>query len=66
MHGRSAETLIQKVNPILRGWANYFRIGVAADTFNSIDSYLFKLQGRWMKRQHPTKSWKWRKRKISW
>jgi RNA-directed DNA polymerase len=64
MHGHSAETLIQKVNPILRGWANYFRIGVAAEIFNDLDDYLFNLQGRWLKRQHPHKSWKWRTAKY--
>ena len=64
MHGHSVETLIMKVNPILRGWANYFRIGVASETFNDLDHYLFKLQGRWMKRQHPHKNWKWRSKKY--
>jgi RNA-directed DNA polymerase len=64
MHGHSLETLIGKVNPMLRGWANYFRTGVAKETFAKLDSYLFTLQGRWMKRAHPTKSWKWRTRKY--
>jgi RNA-directed DNA polymerase len=62
MHGHSVETLIHKVNPLLRGWANYFRTVVAAKVFKDIDFYLFRLQGRWMKRQHPHKSWTW----LSW
>jgi RNA-directed DNA polymerase len=64
MHGHSTEKLIQKVNPILRGWANYFRVGVAGEIFNRLDHYIFKLQGRWMRRQHTTKSWKWLMRKY--
>jgi len=64
MIGHWVESLLGKVNPIVRGWANYFRIGVAKETFAKLDAYLFKLQGRWMKRQHPNKSWKWRMQKY--
>lgn len=64
MQGHSVKTLIEQVNPLLRGWANYFRTGVAKETFAKLDAYLFKLQGRWMKRQHPLKSWKWRMQKY--
>jgi RNA-directed DNA polymerase len=32
--------LIAELNPILRGWANYFRTGNAADTFDEVDRYV--------------------------
>lgn len=32
--------LIAELNPILRGWGNYFRTGNAADTFDEIDRYV--------------------------
>jgi len=32
--------LITALNPILRGWGNYFRTGNAADTFDEIDRYV--------------------------
>jgi len=32
--------LIADLNPILRGWANYFRTGNAADKFRQIDRYV--------------------------
>lgn len=64
MHGHSIQRLIQELNPVIRGWANYYRIGVSSRTFSKLDDYLFKLQYRWTKRQHPTKSWKWRKRRY--
>ena len=32
--------LIAALNPILRGWGNYFRTGNAADTFDEIDRYV--------------------------
>jgi len=58
-HGFSVDHLIGWVNPIIRGWANYFRTGVSSHTFQVLDDYLFKLQVRWVKRQHPNKPWKW-------
>jgi RNA-directed DNA polymerase len=60
-HGFSIRKLIATLNPVIRGWANYFRIGVSARIFNYLDDYLWKLQFRWVKRQHPLKSWGWRK-----
>lgn len=32
-------TVIADLNPVLRGWGNYFRTGNAATKFNSIDRY---------------------------
>jgi RNA-directed DNA polymerase len=61
MHGHSVQRLIQELNPIIRGWADYYRSAVSSRIFNRLDDYLFRLQFHWAKRQHPTKSWKWRK-----
>jgi hypothetical protein len=46
--------LIDNLNPVLRGWGNYFRTGNAAEKFTAIDSYvvwrlqcfLFQRKGR--------------------
>jgi group II intron reverse transcriptase/maturase len=35
-------TVIAAVNPVLRGWGNYFRTGNAADKFNQIDAYVWR------------------------
>lgn len=32
--------VIAEVNPVLRGWGNYFRTGNAADKFNLVDRYV--------------------------
>ena len=32
--------MIAELNPILRGWGNYFRTGNAADKFIQIDRYV--------------------------
>jgi hypothetical protein len=33
---------IARINPVLRGWGNYFRTGNANDKFNQIDSYVYQ------------------------
>ena len=32
--------LVQDLNPVLRGWGNYFRTGNAARKFNQVDRYV--------------------------
>jgi RNA-directed DNA polymerase len=59
--GLRVDSVIGTVNPIIRGWANYFRIGVSSEVFGGLDSYLFALQQRWANWQHPSKSWGWKR-----
>jgi RNA-directed DNA polymerase len=61
MAGQSLVTVLKTINPKIRGWANYFRIGVAKKIFSQLDGWLFIRQKRYTKRTHPKKSWKWRK-----
>ena len=37
---RDVRELIAELNPILRGWGNYFRTGNAADKFRQVDRYV--------------------------
>jgi RNA-directed DNA polymerase len=62
--GKNAPYLTVKINPVIRGWTNYFRVGVSARAFQKLDDYLFQLQRRWVQRSHPTKPWKWRIRRY--
>lgn len=39
---KDVRVLIEKLNPILRGWGNYFRTGNAAEKFNQIDTYVWR------------------------
>ena len=43
--------LITALNPVLRGWGNYFATGNADDKFNRIDAYLHERIGRWLWRR---------------
>ena len=53
------EELIQRLNPVLRGWAQYHRPVVAKETFSKLDSLLWWRLTRWARRRHPNKSPKW-------
>ena len=60
--GSNAETVIKRLRPITRGWANYFRHGVSKELFVKVDNYMFQRIVRWSKRTHPAKSWTWIKK----
>jgi len=63
-HGKAGVVLCTRIYPVIQGWANYFRTGVAAKAFEKMDDYLFKLQKRWVVRQHPNKTWRWRRKRY--
>jgi RNA-directed DNA polymerase len=49
---KDVRVLISELNPILRGWGNYFRTGNAALKFNQMDAYVWKrLHGFMVKRK---------------
>jgi RNA-directed DNA polymerase len=51
----TAGKLIEQLNPIIRGWANYYRHVVSKRTFSKIDNNIFQMLRRWCKRRHPNK-----------
>jgi len=53
------ETLIQRLNPVLKGWAQYHRGTVAKQTFSKVDHLIYWRLTRWGLRRHPRKSGKW-------
>ena len=52
------------MNPVIRGWSNYFRTGVAKEIFSDLDSFMYYRAQRYMKRRHPRKSARWRTQKY--
>jgi RNA-directed DNA polymerase len=53
------EALIDVLNPIITGWANYHRANVSSETFKKLDSRIWGLLWHWAKRRHPNKSKQW-------
>jgi len=62
--GASAGELVQRLNPMVRGWANYHRHGASSRTFASVDSAIWQALWRWAARRHPGKPRKWVKDKY--
>jgi RNA-directed DNA polymerase len=58
LRGDNAVAVIARLNPIIRGWAAYYRGAVSGEVFNALDAYLWKLTYRWALRGHRNKS-KW-------
>lgn len=56
--------MINHINPIIRGWANYYKYGVSKEVFSYIDHQLWKALWQWSKRRHPNKGKKWIHRKY--
>ena len=51
--------LISHLNPIIRGWANYYATVVSKVAYSDIDDLTYQKLSAWAKRRHPKKSGKW-------
>ncbi|MBP0004836.1 MAG: group II intron reverse transcriptase/maturase [Cyanobacteria bacterium SBC] len=51
--------LIHALNPIIRGWSNYYRGVCSKEVFSDLDNLLFKKLIEWSKRRHPNKNSSW-------
>lgn len=55
----SQDVLIGELNPVIRGWSNYFSTVVSKDVFTRIDSWLYQQLRNWAEHRHPHKSQYW-------
>ncbi len=62
--GVSQKTLIKKLNPVLRGWSNYFKHVVSKEIFGSIDNYVYERLANWAYKKHVNKGKTWIKKKY--
>jgi RNA-directed DNA polymerase len=58
------EALIDLLNPMIRGWANYHRHVVAKSTYAAVDAHIWHALWRWARRRHPNKSCGWVRQKY--
>jgi RNA-directed DNA polymerase len=52
-------SLIEMLNPVIRGWGNYFKHVVSKEVFAKIDHILVGLLKHWAFRRHKQKSKRW-------
>lgn len=58
------KTLLQRINPVVRGWCHYFKHGSSSATFGYLNHYLWWRVARWLRKRHPRLSWKQLQRKV--
>jgi len=59
LRGSNAAAVIAALNPIIRGWAAYYRGVVSKRTFSALDDYLWKLTYKWATHGHANKPKTW-------
>jgi RNA-directed DNA polymerase len=59
LRGHSVAAVLWKLNPIIRGWANYYRRVVSSRVFSKLDDWMFRRAYRYARRTHPNKSGGW-------
>jgi RNA-directed DNA polymerase len=58
------EDLVRLLNPVIRGWANYYRHVVSSATFRYLTYRYWQMLWQWAKRRHPNKSKRWIREKY--
>jgi RNA-directed DNA polymerase len=59
LRGSNAQAVIKRLNPIVRGWAAYYRTQVSSDVFGALDHYLWTLTYKWATFGHANKPHTW-------
>jgi RNA-directed DNA polymerase len=59
LRGGNAMAVIAALNPVIRGWAAYYRGVVSSRVFSSLDDYLWKLTYKWATWRHANKPKRW-------
>ena len=59
LRGSNADGVISKLNPIVTGWAAYYRIGVSKRVFGALDAHVWRLVYKWARLTHSNKPTRW-------
>lgn len=60
LRGHNADTVMRRLNPILRGWGNYYKHVVSSHIFSQLDNFNYWRSRRWMNKTHQSKSEDWK------
>lgn len=64
LKGQRLALVLKALNPIIRGWANYYRTVVSKATFNHLDHWMYERCYRYARFRHPNKPWYWIKQRY--
>jgi RNA-directed DNA polymerase len=64
MKGATQAALIRTLNPLIRGWCNYYRSVVSSRIFSKLDHRLYLLLRSWATSRHHGKGRRWLRRKY--
>ncbi|WP_055496007.1 group II intron reverse transcriptase/maturase [Streptomyces sp. TP-A0356] len=59
LRGANSDGVIHTLNPIIAGWAAYYRIGVSSRAFQALDHHVWRLTYKWARLTHPNKLRRW-------
>ena len=59
LRGLNAAAVIAALNPVIRGWAAYYRTVVSSEVFSSLDTYVWRLLCKWARWRHRNKPRRW-------
>lgn len=57
----SLKQVLYALNPVLRGWATYFRYDASKRTLAYVDHFAWWRVFRWLRKKHPKRTWKYLK-----
>jgi RNA-directed DNA polymerase len=55
----TVSTIIRLLNPVIKGWSNYYSTQVSKKVFSYCDHQIYEMLWHWAKRRHPKKSSQW-------
>jgi len=64
LRGQNIAAVLGRLNPVIRGWANYNRGQVSKVIFADLDNWMFHHEVRWAKCSHTRKPWYWLKQRY--
>lgn len=56
--GQKQEILIERLNPLIKGWCNYYSTSVSKEVFNKLDKLIYWKLMKWGKKRHNNKTLK--------
>lgn len=62
VRNRPLAVLLYRLNPVLRGWTNYFRHGASKATFSYLSHFSWQRVVRWLRHKYAGRSWPWLRR----